>query len=98
MYRFCGVDTIRDDVRLFPMAATRFTRHARNRMRLWGLRSAEVLDAMARPDRVTAEPGARANAWRYSAGRWLRVTYTDDQRGRVAITVTVRRRGPGEEG
>ena len=72
----------------------RFTRHARNRLRLWRLDEADVIVALEQPDRVTPSDRGRLNAWKRSAERWLRVTYTVEDSGRVVITVTPRRRGP----
>jgi Domain of unknown function (DUF4258) len=74
----------------------RFTRHARNRMRLWRLTEAEVTEALRTPDQVTPSSHGERHAWKQTARGWLRVTSVQEDETFVVITVTVRRRGPGE--
>jgi hypothetical protein len=74
----------------------RFTRHARNRMRLWRLTEAVVTEALRQPDQVTPSSQGQRHAWKQHAAGWLRVTYSQEDQTLMVITVTVRRRGPGE--
>ena len=70
----------------------RFTRHARNRLRLWRLSEQAAADVLRAPDTVSPTVHGRSNAWKLLGGRWIRVTF--DRAGAVAIiTVTVQRRG-----
>ena len=74
----------------------RFTRHARNRMRLYRVTQAEVTDALRQPDRVTPTSSGEQHAWKQIPRGWLRVTYAQEGQGSLVITVTVGRRGPEE--
>ena len=74
----------------------RFTRHARNRMRLYRLTQAEVTDALHQPDRVTPTSHGEKHVWKQLPRGWLRVTYSEEGLVTVVMTVTVRRRGPEE--
>jgi hypothetical protein len=80
------------------MESIRFTRHARNRLRLWKLSEADVTEVLRRPDRTTptSHPG-RTNAWKRVGDRWLRVTFTVEGETTVVITVTPRGRGLEED-
>jgi hypothetical protein len=75
----------------------RFTRHARNRMRLYRLTEADVSDALRQPHHVTPTSRGEQHAWKHVPTGWLRVTYVEEHQTLVVvITVTVRRRGPEE--
>jgi hypothetical protein len=74
----------------------RFTRHARNRMRLYHLTEAEVSDAVRQPDRVTSTCHGEPHAWKPIPRGWLRITCVKADQTTIVITVTVRRRGPEE--
>ena len=71
-----------------------FTRHARNKMRLYGITEEQVAIILQAPDHLMNGGEQRWNAWRQMGTRWLSVTYTDEAARRVVITVTPRRRGP----
>ena len=55
-------------------AMIRFTRHARNRMRLYHLTEAEVSDGVHQPDSVTPTSHGEQHAWKPIPRGWLRVT------------------------
>jgi len=74
----------------------RFTRHARNRMRLYDLTEIDVTEALSQPDRLTPTSHGEQHAWQHIPRGWLRVTYVEEHQTVVVITVTVRRRGPEE--
>lgn len=74
----------------------RFTRHARNRMRLYRLTEAEVSDALRQPDHATPTSHGEQHAWKQTPRGWLRVTSTQEGQVTLVITVTIRRRGPEE--
>ena len=73
-----------------------FTRHARNRMRLYEITEEDVRAALADPEQVTAGAFERQHAWKRRAqGSWVRVTFKDEGIRRVVITVTPKRESPG---
>jgi hypothetical protein len=74
----------------------RFTRHARNRMRMHHLTEAEVSDALCQSDGVTPTRHGEQHAWKHIPRGWLRVTFIKEDQTTIVITVTVRRRGPEE--
>ncbi len=76
----------------------RFTRHACNRLRLYRLSSETATLVAEHPDSVTPSYYGRTNAWKRLEGGLLCVTYIDEGDERVIITLTHRRRGPGETG
>jgi hypothetical protein len=73
------------------------TRHARNRLRLWKLTEVDVSETLAAPDEVTSSHHGRRNAWKNLEGRWLRVTFIQEDDTITVITATIRRRGPEEK-
>jgi len=73
-----------------------FTRHARNRMRLYEIAEEDVRTALADPAEVTVGAFGRQHAWKRRAqGSWLRVTFKDEGIRRVVITVTPKREVTG---
>lgn len=57
-------------------------------MRHWKIADAEVLRAMEVPDDVTPSYHGRKNAWKRRGEGWLRVTYAEEARSLVVVTVT----------
>jgi len=79
-----------------PYVDVSFTRHARNRMRLYKIAEADVQAALAQPEHVTEGEFDARHAWRQTAAeRWLRVTFAVEATRTVVITVTPKRRFPG---
>ena len=72
------------------------TRHARNRMRLYGIEVKDVEATLAHPDVITAGVFGSQYAWKRIQERWLRVTFKDDGARRIVLTVTPKRHGAGE--
>lgn len=85
----------------------RLGRHPRNRMRLYGVTLADVLDCIEDPEWQEFEhaeskvyvhafsDGAKIS-WRRREGRWLQVIYIDEDDDRVIITVGPRNDDPPE--
>ena len=73
----------------------RYSRHARNRLRLWRLDHDTIAEAIDRSDAVTPSVKGRQNAWKRLDGRWVRVTFIDEVAEFAVVTVTVRRGGAG---
>ena len=74
-----------------------FTRHARNRMRLYDIGQEEVRAALEHAEEVTAGPFGRQHAWKREVhGQWLRVTFRDEPARRIVITVTPKQKFAGE--
>ncbi len=76
----------------------RFSRHARNRMRLWKIAEADVRMALEKPEDVTPSYRGRKNAWKQFGKSWLRVTYAEEAKATVVVTVTPMDRKPGRRG
>jgi len=73
-----------------------FTRHARNRMRLYEISQEEVRAALEHAEEVTAGAFGRQHAWKRGVhGRWLRVTFRDEPARRIVITVTPKQKFAG---
>jgi len=76
------------------MKPLRYSRHARNRLRLWRLNPDVVADVINEPEAVTPSVRGRCNAWKRVERRWVRVTFVDEGAEIAVVTVTVRRQGP----
>ncbi len=73
-----------------------FTRHARNRMRLYEISQEEVREVLDHSEEVTAGAFGRQHAWKRGVhGRWLRVTFRDEPARRIVITVTPKQKFAG---
>jgi hypothetical protein len=55
----------------------KYTRHARNRMRLHGITEDEVELAIKKPEHLEPSIEGRSNAWIETSGKFLRVTYKE---------------------
>ncbi len=78
--------------------ALRFSRHARNRMRLWKITESDVGAVLDEPEDVTPSYRGRKNAWKPFRGAWLRVTFAEAGKVTVVVTVTPMDRKPGKRG
>ena len=65
-----------------------FSRHARGRLRLYNISGEDVAFILDKPDREAPTIRGRRNAFRQVNGEWLRVTYTEEERRLVIVTVT----------
>ena len=72
------------------------SRHARRRMRLYGISSQEVESTIVSPDLVEPTRRSRLNAIKSVSDRIVRVTYVEEADRIVVITVTPRRRLSGD--
>ena len=82
----------------------RYTRHARNRLRLHRLTREYVEAVLAQPAALTPDEDGKENAWGESTPylaqkgyRAMTVTFIVEGERTVIITVTPRRRGPERE-
>jgi len=64
-----------------------FSRHARRQMKWRGVSEAEVLSVLDAPDRMEQSIDERSNAYKLVGDRLLKVTYVDEERDVVVITV-----------
>ncbi|MBE0431582.1 MAG: DUF4258 domain-containing protein [Dehalococcoidia bacterium] len=71
-----------------------FSRHARNRMRRFGVSPGEVEQLLEGPDHTESGEKGRRNAWRKRNDRYIRVTYVEEQERTVVVTVTLKDRLP----
>jgi len=71
----------------------KYTRHARNRMRLHGISENEVESAIKKPEYFGPSIEGRFNAWVEAAGRFLRVTYKEEENRFVVISAVKKRKG-----
>ena len=69
-----------------------FTRHARNRMRQYGITRDEVESVLESPDLTETDEGTRINSSKALPDRIVRVTHVEETNRFVIITVTPRRR------
>lgn len=65
-----------------------FPRHARRRMRLYGVSPQQASEVIETPQALEPSVKGRMNATRTIEGRRIRVTYLDGEREYVIITVT----------
>ena len=75
------------------MKPLRFTRHARNRMRLRRIRLDEVQAVLSSPDSQVLRRGA-LNRWKRFRDGWLRVVTIEERNVIVVVTVIYPARAP----
>ena len=75
------------------MKPLRYTRHAKNRMRLHGISEFEVESAINHPDFIEPSQEGRLNAWLRCSERYLRVTYKEESEGILIITAVKKKKG-----
>jgi len=71
----------------------KYTRHARNRMRLHGITEDEVESAIEKPAYLGPSIGGRLNAWVGMAGKFLRVTYKEEGNRFLVISAVKKKKG-----
>jgi hypothetical protein len=74
------------------MKPVKFTRHAKNRMRMHGISDSDVLSAIEKPEFLEPSVGERINAWIKTPDRFLRVTYRNEKDGIFVITAVKKKR------
>lgn len=78
------------------MKPVKYSRHAKRRMTERDVSEEESEKAINDPERVEPSVKDRINAYRYNNGRFLRVTYKENDDHILVITVTIRKRPFGE--
>jgi hypothetical protein len=71
----------------------KYVRHARNRMRLHRIIEKEMVSALQNPEHLEPSGEGRFNAWIETSGRFLRVTYKEEQDNFLEISAVKRRKG-----
>ena len=75
------------------MKPIKYARHARNRMRLHRITEAEVEATMQKPEHLEPSVEGRFNAWTETSGKFLRVTYKEQENDFLVISVVRKRKG-----
>jgi hypothetical protein len=75
------------------MKAVRYTRHARNRMRLHKISEEEIELAINKPDFIEVSSEGRFNAWMKISEKYLRVTFKQEAERILIITAVKQRKG-----
>jgi hypothetical protein len=71
----------------------KYTRHARNRMRLHGILENEIESAIKEPAYLEPSIEGRFNAWAETSGKFLRVTYKEDESRFWVISAVRKKKG-----
>ena len=78
---------------IFLMKPVRYTRHARNRMRLHRVTAAEVESTIQQPEHLELSAEGRLNAWVKISEKFLRVTYKEELDNFLVISAVKRQKG-----
>ena len=73
----------------------KYTRHARNRMRLHGISEMDVELAIRKSEYLASSAEGRFNAWVEISGKFLRVTYKEEGDRLLVITAVKKKKGWG---
>ena len=71
----------------------KYTRHARNRMRLHRISENEIELAIKEPAYLEPSIEGRFNSWLETSGKFLRVTYNEDENGFLVISAVRKKKG-----
>ncbi len=71
----------------------KYTRHAKNRMRLHRITEAEIESAINNPDFIEPSPEGKLNAWKKVSEKYLRVTFKEDAGKVLVITAVKKKKG-----
>jgi len=77
---------------IFLVKTIKYTRHARNRMRLHGITEDEIELAIRKPEHLESSVEGRSNAWIEASGRFLRVTYKEIEDKFLIISAVKKRK------
>jgi hypothetical protein len=80
---------------ILTVKTIKYTRHARNRMRLHEVTEAEVELAIQKPKHLEPSVEGRFNAWIETSGKFLRVTYKEEKNRFLIISAVKKRKGWG---
>jgi hypothetical protein len=75
------------------MKTVKYTRHAKNRMRLHEINEADVELAIDNPDLTESSFEERKNVWKKISDRYLRVTYKEEKDRILIITAVKKKKG-----
>ena len=75
------------------MKPIKYVRHARNRMRLHRIIEKEVESALQNPEHLEPSAEGRLNAWTETSGKFLRVTYKEEENNFLVISAVKKRKG-----
>ena len=75
------------------MKFLKYTRHAKNRMRMHEITEAEVAAALEKPDFSEPSVEDRVNAWKKTGEKFLRVTYKDEPARILVVTAVKKKKG-----
>jgi len=75
------------------MKHKKYTRHAKNRMRMHAITEADVESAVEEPDFTGPSTEGRVNAWKKAGEKFLRVTYKDERTRILIITAVKKKKG-----
>lgn len=75
------------------MKPIKYTRHAKNRMRMHAITEAEVEVTIKKPDFTEPSGEDRTNVWKKAGEKFLRVTYKNDSAGILVITAVKKKKG-----
>lgn len=78
---------------IFLMKPIKYTRHARNRMRLHRITETEVESTIQKPEQLEPSAEGRLNAWVETSGKFLRVTYKEEDDNFLVISAVKKRKG-----
>jgi hypothetical protein len=74
----------------------RFDRHARRRLKLYGISTLDVERLLEEPDHVTSDPDnpERVQYWKRTDSGWLRAIVVVEPLEAVVLSIHPRRKGP----
>lgn len=75
------------------MKTIKYSRHAKNRMRMRNISDVEINLAIEEPDFTESSADGRVNVWKRSADKFLRVTYKEVVDKVVIITAVKKKKG-----
>jgi len=78
---------------IFLIKPIKYTRHARNRMRLHRITETEVESTIQKPEQLEPSAEGRLNAWVETSGKFLRVAYKEEDDNFLVISAVKKRKG-----
>ncbi len=76
---------------MLAMKMIKYTRHAKNRMRLHRITEAEIESAIDNSDFIEPSSEGKLNAWKRVSEKYLRVTFKE-KTGKVLIITAVKKK------
>jgi len=75
------------------MKVIKYTRHAKNRMRLHRITEAEIESAIGNPDFIEPSSDGKLNAWKRVLEKYLRVTFKEESGKFLVISAVKKKKG-----